>query len=144
MSYSVPQRHFEIPQTVNDIPEGPIEFLGTIDKQIQYKVYTSSAYQFHKYKLRGANKPYAYIDTTPNYNNMYDGWIFNSPLLETISVIGIFKDPRQVALFDCCAEDDLENYTFITTEIKKRLIEKKIRYYRLLLQPPIPNNQTPR
>ena len=42
----------------------------------------------------------------------------------------MFKDPRQVAEYDCCAADDLENYTFITAEIKKRLTEKKLRYYR--------------
>ena len=38
-------------------------------------------------------------------------------------------------------DDDLENYTFISAEIKKRLTEKKLRYYRSLLQPPQPNNQ---
>jgi hypothetical protein len=50
----------------------------------------------HKFLRRGAEKPYVYIDTTPNENNMYDCWIFNAPLLKKISVIGIFKDPRQL------------------------------------------------
>jgi len=56
----------------------------------------------------------------------------------------VFKDPRQVSEYDCCAGDDLENYTFISTEIKKRLIEKKIRYYRQLLPQPQPNTQAPK
>ena len=38
----------------------------------------------------------------------------------------------------------LNNMTFIDTEIKKRLTEKKLRYYRQFLQPPYPNNQVPR
>jgi len=37
-----------------------------------------------------------YIDTTPNANGMYDGFIFNAPLLKSISIIAIFKDPRQL------------------------------------------------
>jgi hypothetical protein len=46
--------------------------------------------------------------------------------------------------YDCCAGDDIENYSFISTEIKKRLTEKKIRYYRQLLVPQQPNTQAPR
>ena len=59
-------------------------------------------------------------------------------------VIAIFKDPRQLEGYDCCAGDDLENYTFLSAEIKKRLTEKKIRYYRQLQQAPQPNTQIPR
>jgi hypothetical protein len=33
---------------------------------------------------------------------MYDGWIFNAPMLEVISVVGIFKDPRQIEDYACC------------------------------------------
>ena len=46
--------------------------------------------------------------------------------------------------FGCCSGDDLENYTFIYTEIKKRLTEKKLRYYRQFYQPTSPNTQTPK
>ena len=143
-SYSDPIAHFEIPQIVNDIPGDAIAYLGSVDKRLPFKVYTSQAFLFHKFKRRGADKPYVYIDTTPNENNMYDGWVFNSPLLKTISVMGIFKDLRQVAEYDCCAGDDLENYTFITAEIKKRLTEKKLRYYRQMYSPITPNNQSPK
>ena len=54
------------------------------------------------------------------------------------------KDPRQLEMYGCCQGDDLENYTFIYTEIKKRLTEKKLRYYRQFYQAPQPNNQVPR
>lgn len=142
-NFSKPIAHFEIPQLINGIPEDPIEYLGTVDKGIQFKVYTSTAFQYHKYLRRGSTKPFVYIEPTPNESNKYDGWIFNMPLLEVISVVGIFKDPRQVAEYDCCAEDDLENYTFISTEIKKRLTEKKLRFYRQFLPSPQPNTQAP-
>lgn len=143
-SYTKPELHFEIPQLVNDFAEEAVEFIGSIDKKFQFKVYTSSAFQFHKYLRRGSEKPYVYIEPTPNENNMYDAWVFNAPLLKKISVIAIFKDPRQLEQFDCCAGDDLENYSFISTEIKKRLTEKKLRYYKMMATQPTPNTQSPK
>lgn len=144
VSYSLPIAHFEMPQIVNDLAGESMEFIGSIDRSIQFKIYTSTAWQFHKYLRRGAEKPFVYIETTPNGNNMYDVWIYNAPLLEKISAIGIFKDPRQLLQYNCCAGDDLENYTFLSTEIKKRLTEKKLRYYRQMYPGPTPNNQIPK
>lgn len=143
-SYSPPIAHFEIPQIVNDPAGKAVEFLGSIDKQITFKVYTSTSYQYHKYLRVGANKPHVYIETTPNENNMYDVWVFNSPLLKKVSLLAVFKDPRQLEQYACCAGDTLENYTFLSSEIKKRLTEKKLRYYRQMYQGPTPNTQTPK
>ena len=67
-----PIAHFEIPQIVNDYGDDAVEFIGSTDKQIQFKVYTSTAWQYHKYIRRGASKPFVYIEPTPNENNMYD------------------------------------------------------------------------
>lgn len=142
-NYSKPELHFEIPQLMNDFGEDSIEFIGSTDKQISFKVYTTIAYKHHHLKLRGKNKPYVYIDTTPNKNNMYDCWVFNVSLLKRLSIIAIFKDPRQLEEFDCCQEE-LNNMTFIDTEIKKRLTEKKLRYYRSFPQQIQPNNQVPK
>lgn len=136
-----PRQHFEIPQILNDFADEAIEFIGSIDKSVQFKVYTSTAFQMHKFLRRGAEKPYVYIDTTPNENNMYDCWIFNAPLLKKISVIGIFKDPRQLMQFDCCANEDTINYNFIDNEIKKRLTQKKLAYYRQYAAVPSGNDQ---
>jgi hypothetical protein len=58
--------------------------------------------------------------------------------------MAIFKDPRQLEQYQCCAGDDLENYTFLSAEIKKRLTEKKLRYYRSLGAQPTPNTQSPK
>lgn len=43
--------------------------------------------------------------------------------------------------YGCCAGEDIENRTFIAAEIKKRLTEKYLRYYKLIQTPPVPNNQ---
>jgi len=143
--YSLPETHFEIPQIINDLAAESIDYIGSINKETNFKVYTNiTAFRYHKYLRRGANAPHIYIDTTPNANNMYDGWIFNTPLLEKLSIIAIFKDPRQLEGYDCCAGDDLENYTFLSAEIKKRVTEKYIRYYRSLAAQPVPNTQQPR
>lgn len=140
-TYSKPQLHFEIPQIMNDLAQESVEFIGSIDREVQFKVYTSTAWQYNKYMRRGATKPFVYIEPTPNENNMYDCWVYNAPLLKLISVIAIFKDPRQLMQYDCCAGDDLENYSFIAAEVIKRLTEKYIRYYRSLGQPTQPNTQ---
>lgn len=142
--FSKPIAHFQIPQIVNDFGEDAIMYIGSTDKSVKFKVYTSPiSYKYHKYKLRKSNKPFVFIDTTPNENNFYDGWVFNAPLLERISIIAVFKDPRQVAELACCNYTESDNYSFLATEVKKRLIEKKLRYYRQLYPPPVPNTQVP-
>ena len=136
--------HFEIPQIVNDLGTKALEFVGSIDRQKQYVIYTDTSYQFHKYKKRGADEPYVYIETTPNENGMYDGFIFNVPFVKYISVIGIFKDPRQLEQYSCCNSEHYLNLSSISNEVKKRLTEKKLRYYKAFLTPVTPNTQEPK
>ena len=145
-NYSKPIAHFEIPQILTLGGEEMIEFVGSTDKSIKFKVYTSpTSFRFHKYKIRGANKPYVYIDTTPNEHNMYDGYIFNAPLLERLTVIAIFKDPRQLEQYSCCIDiEETENMSPLVSEVKKRLTEKKLRYYRQFYQQPVQNDQVPK
>lgn len=142
--YSTPVAHTEIPQIVNDFGELSVLYFGSIDKQVPFKVYTSpTSFRYQKYKMHRKNKPFVYIDTTPNSNNRYDCYLFNVPLLEKVSITAVFKDPRQVEEFSCCEMQDTDNMSFVTTEVKKRLIEKKLRYYRQLYQQPQPNTQVP-
>lgn len=146
---STPQLHFEIPQIINDFGEKAIDFIGSTDKNIKFKVYTNpSIFKYHQYKTRGANKPYVFIDTTPNEHNMYDGYIFNAPLLERLTVRAIFKDPRQLEQYSCCNFEEQDNMSFIESDIKDRLTKKKLAYYRQNVQTPIiiqqPNNQIPK
>lgn len=136
--------HFEIPILLNDLGRDAIEWVGSIDRKQRYSVYyTPDAIKFHKYKKRGANKPYVYIEKTPNKNGMYDGWIFNVPFVKAISVIAVFKDPRQLEQFNCCDPHDYAEIGSVTDEIKRQLIEQKLKLYRQYAQV-LPNTQTPR
>ena len=83
-------------------------------------------------------------ETTPNENGMYDGFIFNVPFVKYISVIGIFKDPRQLEQYSCCNSEHYLNLSSISNEVKKRLTEKKLRYYKAFLTPVTPNTQEPK
>ena len=125
--------HVEIPQIVNDLGSLAIDYFGTIDRNTPFKVYTDISYQFHKYNRWLGDKPYVYIDTTPNDKNMYDCYIFNAPLLKTVTIIAVFKDPRQLEIFPCCNNgDDIVNFNSISNDIQRRLTEKKLRYYRTI------------
>lgn len=136
-----PTLHFEIPQLLTEF-DGGIDYIGSVDKGQPFIWYSNpTLMQYHKFRSRAKSKPYVYIDVTPNKNNMCDCWIFNIPIMKQISVVGIFKDPRQLQKYKCCM--DVNNITFIDTEIKKRLTEKKLRYYRQFSAPSLPNDQAP-
>ena len=137
--------HFEIPQLLTEFGEDGIEYIGATDMSNPFTYYTNPiVMKYHKYRVRGKNKPYVWIDITPNENNMYDCFVFNAPLLKKVTVVAILKDPRQLDWFGCCTPVDINNMTFIDAEIKKRLTEKKIRYYRQLAAPVLPNDQVPK
>ena len=140
--FSTPTAHFEIPQIVNDYGTLSIDYIGSVDRQLPFIYYTSLFnYRNHKYRKRGKNKPYVWIDTTPNENGMYDCFIFNAPLLNTVSISAIFKDLRQLENYNCCVDLQDDNMTFINNEIKKRVTEKKLRYYRSFAPSNLPNDQ---
>ena len=137
-----PMAHFEIPQILNDYGNLSIDYIGSTDRQLPFIFYTSAtAFRYHKYRKRGKNKPYVWIDTTPNENGMYDCFVFNAPLLDRVSISAIFKDLRQLDKFECCTDLQDDNMTFINNEIKKRVTEKKIRCYRALAPNNVPNDQ---
>lgn len=139
-TWGTPTAHFEIPQLIHDFGSLAIDYLGTIDKSTKFIWYTSVQNKnYHKYRKRGKNKPYVWIDTAPNENGMYDCFLFNAPLLKTVSITGIFKDPRQLERYNCCISDN--NISFLDNEIKKRLTQKKLMYYRQYAPPVKPNNQ---
>lgn len=138
-----PIAHFEIPQVLGDYGDLSIDYIGSTDRQLPFIFYTSStAFRYHKYRKRGKNRPYVWIDITPNENGMYDCFVFNAPLLSNVSITAIFKDPRQLENYSCCIEAEDENFTFIDNEVKRRLTEKKIRFYRQLSTPLVPNDQS--
>lgn len=67
-------QHFEIPQLMDGLGKDAILYIGSTDRTTSYRVYFNlEAVKFQKYRRRDFNKPYVYIEKTPNENNMYDG-----------------------------------------------------------------------
>lgn len=132
--------HFEIPQLINELGDAKISYIGSNDRMNQFIYYTSAqSVNYRQYKKRKKNKPYVWIDTTPNERGMYDCFIYNAPLLNQISITAAFKDPRQLSEYECCVQD--EHMSALDAEIIDRVSKKMITYYRQLHMPPIPNTQ---
>lgn len=146
---SKPTAHFAIPQILMDYGlKKAIKYIGSSDKQHPFLIYTQPLYQinqYQKYRKRGREKPYVYIDVSPNKDGMIDCYIFGAPLIKQVSVVAIFKDPRQLEEYNCgCDGEDTQldnNYNFIDTIVKDRLTQQKLRYYRQFAAPIKPNDQ---
>lgn len=151
-----PQAWFQIPQVLLDWGASKaIKYIGSVDRQHSFLVYTSPIDKiatYRKYRKRGKNKPWVYVDITPNENGMLDCFIFNAPLIKQVSVTAIFKDPRQLEGLTCCDYDEDrvdtdgegladDNFTFLNSIVKDRVTRKKIQYYRSFAPVNLPNNQ---
>lgn len=67
-------KHFEIPILMDGIGDDALEFVGSTDRSISYNIYfNKESANYQQYKKRNAEKPYVYIERTPNENNKYDG-----------------------------------------------------------------------
>ena len=145
-----PTAHFQIPQLLLDYGQA-IEYVGSTDRQHKFLVYTKAINRintYQKYRKRGKNKPWVYIDITPNSEGLLDCYIFGAPLIKQVSVVAIFKDPRQLEDYQCdcnSTEDSVtamdSNFNFIDSLIKDKLTKQKLQYYRQYAAPIIPNNQ---
>ena len=136
-------KHFEIPQLMPGLGVDALAFVGSTDRSHAFKIYynlEAIKYQQHyqKYRKRSNNKPFVYIEKTPNENGMYDCWIFDAPFVQYIAVIGIFKDPRQLEKYNCCDDIDYLEMGAISNEIKNRILQKKIQLYRTSAPPAAP------
>ena len=68
-------------------------------------------------------------------------------MVSKITVVAIFKDLQQLNNYSCCNGvefDNLVNISFIDNQVKQRVTEKKIKYYRQLSAQVLPNDQTPK
>lgn len=138
-----PTMHFEIPQLLNDYGAHVIDYIGSTDKQNPFVYYTSStALRQHKYRKRGKNKPIVWIDTTPNENNMYDCFVFNAPFLKEVSIVAVFKDPRQLEQYQCCSQQEDDNMSFIDNQVVMNLSQRYVYFYRQASAPLNSNDQT--
>lgn len=146
-----PTAHFQIPQILFDYGlNHSIKYIGSSDRQHSFLVYTKPIDKiktYQKYRKRGKNKPWVYVDVTPNSEGLIDCYIFGAPFIQQVSVVAVFKDPRQLEGFQCeCDENGTDtladmNLNFLDIVIKDRLTQQKLRYYRQYAAPILPNNQ---
>ena len=148
-----PIAHFQIPQVLLDYGIGnSIKYIGSPDKQHSFLVYTQNIDKirtYQKYRKRGKERPWVFIDVTPNQNGFLDCYIFNAPLIKQVSVVAIFKDPRQLEMFQCNCDGPSvngvtqmdNNMNFLDIVIKDRLTQQKLKYYRQYATPILPNDQ---
>ena len=135
--------HFEIPQLITDFGTSCISYIGSTDKEEPFTYYFSqSSLRNHKYRKRGRNRPYIWIDLTPNENGMLDGYVYNAPLLKQISITAAFKDIRQLQEYSCCSDITGDTMTSLDSETIDRVTKKMLTYYRHYYMQPLPNNQS--
>lgn len=139
-------RHFEIPQIVTQYGKQAIDYIGSSDRQNKFTIISSlSELKTRQYKRRGLSKPYVWIDYSPNKNGMLDCFLFNAPFVKQVSIVAIFKDPRQLNRYSCCNTDELNgpdvNNSFIDQLVKDKLTKEKLYYYRQAVAPRLPNDQ---
>ena len=141
-----PTMHFVIPPLMTDFGGFGIEYIGSADLQNPFIWYTNpTSMRYHKYRRRTKNKPYVFVNMSPNKDGMCDCWVFNAPFLKRVTVIGVFKDERKLEEYGCdCLGEGNNNPSFIDAEVKERLTKKKIYYYRQLAAPILPNDQVAR
>lgn len=149
-----PTAHFQIPQILLDFGLGnSIKYIGSSDRQHPFLVYTHNIDKIkniQKYRKRGKNRPWVFVDVTPNSEGLIDCYIFEAPLIKQVSVTAIFKDPRQLEDFQCNCDEGVEqdrvthmdnNFNFLDIVIKDRLTQQKLKYYRQYATPVLPNDQ---
>lgn len=135
--------HCEIPILMDDVDA--ILYIGSVDKSTRYSVYYSiDQARNHQYRRRRNTEPFVYIDRTPNKNNMHNCWIFNAPFVKRLSVVGIFKDLRQLQQYSCCDNDKYLDFGSISDEVKNRVKRDKFTFYRESRATPTPTDLMPK
>lgn len=136
-------RHFEVPQIAYVYDRESISYVGGINGKESFPFYTDRhAWVNHRNKRFVKQRPHVFIDTATNFNNKYDCWLVSKDLIpenSLLTIVAIWKDPRDLITYQCCKDDEILNWTFLSTEIIKRMSEKYLRYYRMLYQPPTPS-----
>lgn len=148
-----PVAHFQIPQILFDFGlKKSIYYIGSVNKTNSFIVYTKPINiisNIQKYRKRGRNKSWVYIDVTPNKNGLLDCYIFNAPFLKQVSVTAIFKDLRQLEGFQCdCSNEQADkstqmdnNLNYIDQLVKDKLVKEKLYFYKQFSAPLLPNDQ---
>lgn len=138
--------HFLIPN-VNRASQEPIQFLGTIDGDLSFKIYYDRDYRYHKYRLATSRKPFAWVSTTPDADGMHDVFLFNMGRyneLKFISMDALFDNPYDLLktpYFDQFTSAEFYAPSYVQKEVIDTLTQQYVNYYRQLHMSPKPNTQ---
>lgn len=127
-----------------------VDFLGTIDRGLQMKIYFDADYKFHKHNLVTKDKPYAFIDINTSRNGMHDVYFFNlgnHNNLKFVTITALYDNPMR--WLKTPYKNQFENSEFYAPMIVQKqvidtLTQKYVNYYRQLNTPLQPNTQETR
>jgi hypothetical protein len=138
--------HFVIPN-INRGAQEPIQFIGTLDGELSFKVYYDRDYRYHKYRLASSRSPFAWVSTTANMEGMHDVFLFNMGKyneLQFISIDALFDNPYDLLktpYYDQFASAEFYAPSFVQKEVIDSLTQQYVNYYRQLHMQPKPNTQ---
>lgn len=135
---------FTIPRvlsTVNDDYEVILAY--TLDNERSFKIYRTTDYRDHKYRLKTKRAPFIYLDTSIDGQGMIKGWLMNTTSYETIRSItlqGVFTNPLDVPGFGL--DTEFPGTMESQNDIIAALTAQYVQYYRGMNIAPQPNTQT--
>ena len=79
--------------------------------------------------------------TEKQIENIHDNLVDNLKGFNDTNTIISTQNPRQLEEYSCCNEFGDDNFNFINNEVRNRLTQRKVQYYRQLAAPNLPNTQ---
>lgn len=137
---------FSIPN-VNRMTANPISYLGSVDGELDIKVYFDRDYRYHKYRLATAKAPFAWVSTTADPNGMYQVFLFNMSKYDHIKFVtieAVFDNPYDLQKTDYYAQFLSSEYyapLYIQKQVMDSITQQWVNYYRQLHLQPKPNTQ---
>lgn len=146
VSSAIGAPHFLIPN-VNRAAAEPIQFLGTIDGELSFKIYYDRDFRYHKYRLATSKRPFAWVSTTPDADGMHDVFLFNMGKyneLRFISMDALFDNPYDLLRTPYYAQFVASEFyapSYVQKEVIDTLTQQYVNYYRQLHMSQKPNTQ---
>ena len=95
-----------------------------------------------KHRRSTSNRPFVYVDPIPNENNLLDCYVMGAPGLTEVSIVGMWKDVRQLEEVDEDYDEDFDSMSAAQNDVIKRLTEKYMRYQTIPQKPNQGTNMT--
>lgn len=137
----------KVPKLMSVFGSRGIQYLGLTNMQESIAAYFHPEdIRNHKVRIRTSQRPFAWIDTTADANDMFTLFLFNLGkynALKYLKLRAVFDNPNKVGSLD--PNNQYKEYAapgHIQLNIIDILTEKYVRYYRQLNIPNITNTQT--